>query len=59
MYLYSWGLAKGNAYRCLQLFCTHMSQQNTCLGSKTVELKEMGVLSLTSIETVSYQIIAK
>lgn len=36
-----------------------MSQQNTDLGPKAVELNEMGVLSLTSTETVSYQIIAK
>lgn len=34
-----------------------MSQQNTDLGP--VEPNEMGVLSLTSRETVSYQIIAK
>lgn len=29
------------------------------LVPKTVQLNEMGVLSLTSIETVSYQIMAK
>lgn len=32
-----------------------MSQQNTDLGPQTVELNEMGVLSLPLIETLTYQ----
>lgn len=35
-----------------------MSQQNTDLGPKTAELNEMGVLSLTWIETAFYHIVA-
>lgn len=36
-----------------------MSQQNTDLGPQTVELNEMGVLSLTLIETLTISLQSK
>lgn len=43
--------------KCLQMLVIIVHSYG--LVPKTVELNEMGVLSLTSIETVSYQITAK